>query len=326
MENNIGERIAILRKQKGLTQLQLAEKLNISDKAVSKWESGKGDPSLELLQALSEVLDCTIDFIVKGFDKTFYMLDEEKFVKKCFDLLYEKVGEKEYLQFFETYKYVGIKDKCFCFEMTDKELYEASFDTDKYDGVFDELIAISMKLNKEFNGYKLKLVDNEITNVKKDIKYVEQVYNEALKILKPNVSAITYDLWISTLIPIRIDENVFVLATKTHTAKNYISKNFEEQILNAISEVDKNINAVYIMLDDALNEPYLKDAVRLAILNKGVNINFLQKNLQIGYERASSLINNMEKLEYISKYNGHNLRDVYINESKYQEIFKEPLN
>ncbi len=308
MATKIGERIAILRKQKGLTQVQLAEKLNISDKAISKRESGKGDPSLELLQALSEIFDCTIDFIVKGFDKAFYMLDEEKFVKKCFDILYKKIGEKEYLQFFETYKYVGIKDKCFCFEMTDKALYKASFDKDTHDGVFNELIAISMKLNKEFNGYKLKLADKEINNVKKDIKYVEQVFNDALKILKSNVAAITYDLWICSLIPIRIDENVFVLATKTNTAKNYISKNFEEQILNAIKEVDKNINAVYIMLEDALNDPYLKDAVRLAILNKGVNINFLKKNLQIGYERASSLITNMEQLEYISKYNGHNFK------------------
>ncbi len=68
MENLIGGRIADLRRKKGLTQIQLAEKLNISDKAVSKWESGKCDPSLEMLVALSNFFECTIDYIVKGED------------------------------------------------------------------------------------------------------------------------------------------------------------------------------------------------------------------------------------------------------------------
>lgn len=40
MEHNLGKNIAELRKSKGWTQATLAEKLNISDKAVSKWESG----------------------------------------------------------------------------------------------------------------------------------------------------------------------------------------------------------------------------------------------------------------------------------------------
>ena len=66
MEKLMGERIAELRRKKGLTQIQLAEKLNISDKAVSKWESGKCDPSLEMLVALSNFFECSMDYIVKG--------------------------------------------------------------------------------------------------------------------------------------------------------------------------------------------------------------------------------------------------------------------
>ena len=68
MENTIGDRIVSLRKEKGWTQLQLAEKLNISDKAVSKWESKKSDPSIDLLVALSNIFNCSIDYLVRGLE------------------------------------------------------------------------------------------------------------------------------------------------------------------------------------------------------------------------------------------------------------------
>lgn len=55
-----GERISELCKGKGLTQKELAELLNVTNKAVSKWECGKNFPDLALLQPLSEVLDTTV--------------------------------------------------------------------------------------------------------------------------------------------------------------------------------------------------------------------------------------------------------------------------
>ena len=52
-----GEKISELRKEKGLTQKDLAELLNVTNKAVSKWECGKNFPDLALLQPLAEVLE-----------------------------------------------------------------------------------------------------------------------------------------------------------------------------------------------------------------------------------------------------------------------------
>lgn len=67
MENQtLGTRIAELRKEKRLTQLELAKLLNVSDKAISKWESDKGCPSIEFLPKLSTILECSIDHIVSG--------------------------------------------------------------------------------------------------------------------------------------------------------------------------------------------------------------------------------------------------------------------
>ena len=62
----LSERIKELRKKNGLTQLQLAKKLNITDKAVSKWEAGEGNPDISLLPAIASIFDCTIDYLLTG--------------------------------------------------------------------------------------------------------------------------------------------------------------------------------------------------------------------------------------------------------------------
>jgi transcriptional regulator with XRE-family HTH domain len=58
--------IANLRKEKGLTQKELADQLGITDRAVSKWERGLGCPDVSLLDDLSRILDISILEILKG--------------------------------------------------------------------------------------------------------------------------------------------------------------------------------------------------------------------------------------------------------------------
>ena len=63
MLNNrdFGAKIADLRKKKGLTQAQLAEMLNISNKTISRWETGEGYPEVTLLSPLAKALGITVD-------------------------------------------------------------------------------------------------------------------------------------------------------------------------------------------------------------------------------------------------------------------------
>ncbi len=65
-QEKIGKFIATCRKKQNLTQEQLAEKLGITYKAVSKWECGRGLPDLSLLIPLSNVLDVSINEILSG--------------------------------------------------------------------------------------------------------------------------------------------------------------------------------------------------------------------------------------------------------------------
>ena len=62
----IGKFIAECRKRQGLTQMQLAEKLNITDKAVSKWERGMAMPDSSIMLELCDILDITVNELLSG--------------------------------------------------------------------------------------------------------------------------------------------------------------------------------------------------------------------------------------------------------------------
>ena len=62
----VGNLIFAIRKEKGLTQKQLADAMNISDKTVSKWERGLGCPDVSLLTELSDTLGVNIEKILTG--------------------------------------------------------------------------------------------------------------------------------------------------------------------------------------------------------------------------------------------------------------------
>lgn len=63
---SFGENLSTLRKIHHLSQEQLAEKLDISRQAVSKWESGGGYPEMEKLLSICELFDCNMDILMKG--------------------------------------------------------------------------------------------------------------------------------------------------------------------------------------------------------------------------------------------------------------------
>ncbi len=63
---SIGAFIAALRKANGLTQLELAHRLNVSDKTVSRWERNEGSPDLTLIPVIAEIFGVTCDELLRG--------------------------------------------------------------------------------------------------------------------------------------------------------------------------------------------------------------------------------------------------------------------
>lgn len=67
MDNiQFGAFVAQLRKEQGLTQKELADRLHVTDKAVSKWETGKGFPDVKLLEPLAQVLGVSLVELLQG--------------------------------------------------------------------------------------------------------------------------------------------------------------------------------------------------------------------------------------------------------------------
>ncbi len=85
-----GRLIAEERKKKGYTQRQLAEKLNISDKTISKWECGNGFPEVSLLLPLCDELGITVNDLLSG-----EIVPREDYQKKAENNMVEMIRERE---------------------------------------------------------------------------------------------------------------------------------------------------------------------------------------------------------------------------------------
>lgn len=64
--NKVGALLLRLRKEKGMTQKQIADLMNISDKTISKWERGLGCPDVSLLNELSNIFEINVEKILSG--------------------------------------------------------------------------------------------------------------------------------------------------------------------------------------------------------------------------------------------------------------------
>lgn len=81
-EMNIADRIQYLRKQKGFSQEELADKVGVSRQSVSKWESEQSTPDLEKIIILSDIFDVTTDYILKGIEPV--ETDKSDMMKKLY--------------------------------------------------------------------------------------------------------------------------------------------------------------------------------------------------------------------------------------------------
>ena len=92
----IGQFIKAIRKEKSLTQRQVAERLNISEKTVSKWETGNGLPEVGLMLPLCELLEISVNELLSG-----EKLDEKRYFEKAekniMTLMEEKAQAKKKL-------------------------------------------------------------------------------------------------------------------------------------------------------------------------------------------------------------------------------------
>ena len=124
-ENKIGKAISYLRKRAGYTQKDLADRIGISDKAVSKWERGLGLPDIGYLRKLSILLDTDTDSLLAGdvvhHDSSWsgiIVLSEDKSKIGASTIIYDKPLIYFLLSYFML---VGIRDVTVCCSEADQE-------------------------------------------------------------------------------------------------------------------------------------------------------------------------------------------------------------
>ncbi len=86
----IGKFIAECRKKNALTQMQLAEKLNITDRAVSKWETGKAMPDSSIMLELCDILKISVNDLLSG-----EVIQVENYNKEMENNLLEMIKQKQ---------------------------------------------------------------------------------------------------------------------------------------------------------------------------------------------------------------------------------------
>ena len=62
----VGDTIARLRRQRNMTQAELAQMVNVSNKAISKWDTGRAYPDVQVFPVLADIFGVSIDYIMRG--------------------------------------------------------------------------------------------------------------------------------------------------------------------------------------------------------------------------------------------------------------------
>ena len=99
-QKQVGEFIARRRKELKMTQKELAQKLGVTDRAVSKWENGRCMPDLSLIQPLSRSLEVGVNDLLSG-----EIIPEKQYRKKSEDNIIRIAELKSRLDYMESFRY-----------------------------------------------------------------------------------------------------------------------------------------------------------------------------------------------------------------------------
>ncbi|MCR5185749.1 MAG: helix-turn-helix domain-containing protein [Clostridia bacterium] len=167
------EKLRMLRKESGLTQEELADKLNVSRQAITKWESGDGTPDIENLKQISILFNTTIDELVKE-DRDVQFENSEKYsLVQEIEIDHSKHFDIKICKIYELNIIASAKEKV-KIEMLSKENLSENYKI-KFDDLYNRL-DINIKSEAE--------IDDVIVNIFIPEKYIDEIeLNSKIKVL-----------------------------------------------------------------------------------------------------------------------------------------------
>ena len=103
---SVGERITVLRKERNITQAELARLLDVSRQAVSKWENGQSSPDTIKLIQLAEILGTEVEYLATGRKPVYHSPPVVVNLVEKVDKVVEKVVEKPVIKQVVRYRYL----------------------------------------------------------------------------------------------------------------------------------------------------------------------------------------------------------------------------
>ena len=219
------EKLKMLRKESGFTQEELAEKLNVSRQAITKWETGEGTPDIENLKLISNLFNTTIDELIKeeknvnieNLNKFKFSEELEINHTKHFDI---NLGNFEEVNILpnseETVRIELLSSK---YENLD-ELFKV-----KFDDLYNKL-DIDVKNNKK--------IDNIIFNIYLPEKYIEEIELntkiKSLNISNLEISKLEFDGELKYINVKNSKGRIVLNATKCDIEANYDAFNGELEV------------------------------------------------------------------------------------------------
>lgn len=245
-QEKIGKFIAELRKKKKMTQEELGNKIGVTDKTISRWETGKYMPDISLFKPLSEILDISINDLMSGeiVDKKDY---QEKFEENVINVV-DKVDIKNKFSNLISNILLGIII-LFLLLLTGYTFYsnaefKQSYNKDKMIIIKEQSDDNLIFRSKESGKLKYIVLNSKINNEKVGLIFVtyyktlENVYNDS-KELNGNYIDLTDDNYIGTGIILtnsKVRDNYKIYYTTTNFSK---IANADEKKLNKI--INKSI-------------------------------------------------------------------------------------
>ena len=161
----IGKFITLKRKEKNLTQEQLAEKIGVSNKTISKWENGKCMPDYSVIEILCKELDVTVSELLDGEEneKSIRVYDEKEIIGMIKDIQEQKKSKDSNSSFFLIIMGISLLALSFCIEGSEFKDFVSGFllgisVVEMILGIY--LLGRTMNSNKVI--YKLKVLLNRI--------------------------------------------------------------------------------------------------------------------------------------------------------------------
>jgi transcriptional regulator with XRE-family HTH domain len=247
---NIGEIIKKLRKQKDMTQEQLAEYLNISPQAISRWEINSTLPDITLIPMLANIFDVTTDMLL-GVDIDAKEKRIEAIVKEVTNHLFKR-------QYVEAEKMLrtALKEYPNSYKLMDKLAEVLYTNADYYDnknGNEEEIITLGEKILAECTDDNLRYLSIErLCNAYASMGETEKSASFAKKM--PNTSA----------------RKMITASFKGTKKYNHIQEQIAHDAFDVVNSIAMLMNGTYAALDDG-TEPYNSDEC-IALYHKNIDI------------------------------------------------------